>query len=121
MTRQHPRSGQFPQRLSRQRTLRDQANGEQLDHLCLESTWRLNMSARGVTGRPRPLKIEAAEMTGDIDDFADEIKSRDGFGLEGLGGKFRRIDAAQRHLGGPVAFGAIGPDVPLFYRGLDVQ
>jgi hypothetical protein len=30
------------------------------------------------------LKIEAAEMAGDVDDFTDEIKPRDGSGFERL-------------------------------------
>jgi hypothetical protein len=53
------------------------------------------------------LKIEAAEVSGDVDDLADEIEPRHRPRFEGFGGNFRRIDAAQRDLRGAVAFGAV--------------
>ena len=65
--------------------------------------------------RPRPLKIEAAKMAGDVDDFADEIESGDGPAFERLRRKFRGVDAAERDFRGAVAFGAVRPHPPLFY------
>src|ERR1700720_3892457 len=69
---------------------------------------------RGITRRPRPLKIEAAEMAGNVDDFADEIKPGDGPCFEGFRGKPRGIDAPKRHFRGAVTFGSIRPHAPLF-------
>jgi hypothetical protein len=43
--------------------------------------------ARRNSRRPRPLKIEAAEMAGDIDDLADEKKPGDGPRFECFRGK----------------------------------
>src|ERR1700736_4657751 len=47
----------------------------------------LDVAARRMARRPRPLKIEAAKVTGDIDHLADEIKPGHGAGLEGFRGK----------------------------------
>ena len=48
----------------------------------------LEMAACRISGRPGPLKIEAAEVAGDVDDFADEIEPGDGSGFECFRGKF---------------------------------
>ena len=56
--------------------------------------WPLDVTACRVSRGPGPLKIEAAEVTGDVDDLADEIKPGDGPGFEGFRREFRRIDAA---------------------------
>jgi hypothetical protein len=44
----------------------------------------LDVTAGRMSRGPCPLKIEAAEVTGNVDDFADEIKPGNGAGLERL-------------------------------------
>src|SRR5258708_13444145 len=63
-----------------------------------------------------PLKMKAAEVTGDVDDLADKIEPGDGSGFERLRRELRCIDAAQCHLRGAVALGAIRLDAPLLHR-----
>lgn len=68
-------------------------------------TNRLNHLTRGVARRPRPLKVKAAEMTGNIDDFADEINTGNDFRLHRRRRQFIGVDSAERDLRGPIAFG----------------
>ena len=42
----------------------------------------LNILPRRVARGPGPLKVEAAQVAGDVDDFADEIKPRHFLGLK---------------------------------------
>ena len=56
-------------------------------------------------GRPGPLEVEAPEMSRDVDNLANEVESRLDRGFHAARGQVRRIDAAQRHFGSPVAFG----------------
>ena len=47
--------------------------------------WKpLDVTAGRMSRGPCPLEIEAAEMAGDVDDFADEIKPGNRAGLECL-------------------------------------
>ena len=66
------------------------------------------------------MKIEAAEVAGDVDDLADEIKPGDGSGFEGFRGEPRSVDATQRHLRGAIAFGPVRPDAPMLHRRSDL-
>jgi len=56
------------------------------------------------------LKIEAAEVAGDVDDFADEVQARDFSRFHGFAGEFTGVDAAGSDFGFGVAFGACGED-----------
>ena len=53
-----------------------------------------NCIPSGEARGPGPLKVESAEVSGDVDDFADEIKSRHSLTFHGLGGKLVSVDAA---------------------------
>src|ERR1700737_3501889 len=104
-----------PPRLSAASALCSPDSGEKFHHLGLEAlvfggTWAdaepgspaprllsamlvvtlrqpiLDVTARRISRRPGPLKIEAAKVAGDIADFADEIKPGDGSGFEGFRG-----------------------------------
>src|SRR5664279_3714479 len=86
----------------------------------LDQMFTFYLRSIGWAGGSHDRAREAAEMAGDVDDFADEIKPRHGPGLERLRREFRCIDAAQRHFRGAVAFGAIRPDAPLLNRRSDV-
>ena len=55
-------------------------------------------------GGPSPLEIEAAEMSGDIDNFADEEKTRDETRFHGFAGELARVDTACRDFRFFVAF-----------------
>lgn len=61
-----------------------------------------------LTGRPAagpgPLEIIPPQPAGHIHDFTDEVKPRHGLCRHGLAVQGPRIDAAQCHLGGSVAF-----------------
>src|SRR5882724_4565614 len=63
-------------------------------------------------GGPGPLEIEAAEVAGDVDDFADEEEAGDFAGFHGFAGQFGGVDATGRDFGFFVAFGAGGLDLP---------
>src|SRR6185503_6330230 len=56
--------------------------------------------------RPRPLKVETAEMTGDVDRLTDAEEPRNAPRLHRLGGELGSADAACRHLRFGEAFGA---------------
>ena len=66
----------------------------------------LQRSAGRRPGSPRPLEIEATEMAGHVDDFADEKQAGHFSALHGLGGKFVGINAADCDFGFFVAFRA---------------
>src|SRR5690349_15422749 len=72
----------------------------------------LRVLTRRVSGSPSPLKIEAAQLAGDADCFADEIKTGNPLRLHGLGGQVRRIDSAGRHFRFLIAFGSGGHELP---------
>jgi hypothetical protein len=67
---------------------------------------------RRVSRRPSPLKIEAAQVAGDVQHFADEIESWGFPGLEGLRGKLLGIHAADGDFGFFIALGAVRRDSP---------
>src|SRR5208282_5374944 len=69
-------------------------------------------SARRGTGRPGPLEIEATEMAGDVDDFADEKQAGDFAALHGFGGELVGGDTAGGDFGFLVALGSCGRDRP---------
>src|ERR1022692_3019197 len=71
-------------------------------------------------GRPRPLKVMTAQMTRDIDDFADEIETRHALGCHRLRRELPRIDTAQRHLGLVVAERSRWHDRPVVERRSDL-
>ena len=81
----------------------------------------LNVAARRIFRRPRLMKTEVAEMTGDVNNLADEIKPRHGPRSKRLRRTPRYIDAAHRHLRGAVAFGSVRPDAPLLHIGYDTH
>ena len=58
------------------------------------------------------MKIESAEVTGDVDDFADEEQSADFTGFHGFAGQFGRVHTAGGDFGFVVAFGTGGMDGP---------
>jgi len=73
-----------------------------------------------VGGGPGPLEIETAEVAGDVDDFADEIKARDFAGFHRFAGEFAGVDAAGGDFRFGIAFGAggkNGPGVEFFFEG----
>ena len=53
-----------------------------------------------MTRCPGPLEIEAAQVTGDIDGFADEVQSAKGRCLHGPGRQAVGIHTAEGHFGG---------------------
>src|SRR5450755_235295 len=71
-------------------------------------------------GRPRPLKVMAAEVSRDIDDLADEIETRHVLGRHRLRRKLASVDAAQRHLGLVVAERSGWQDGPVIERRSDL-
>ena len=73
---------------------------------------RLHRLPRRPAAGPGPLEIVAAEPAGDVDDLADEIEPRHVARLMRLGVERPRVDAAERHFGGAVAFGAGRLDPP---------
>src|SRR5882757_4732695 len=75
-----------------------------------------DVTARRMPRRARPLKMEAAEMARDINDFADEMEPGDRPRFERFRGKLRGVDATQRHLGSTIALGPVRPDAPLLHR-----
>ena len=73
----------------------------------------------GGTGGPGPLEIVAAEMAGDVDDFADEVEAWDLAGFHGFGVEFVGINASGGDFSLFEAFGAggvDGPGVELFFE-----
>jgi len=73
----------------------------------------------GGGGGPGPLEVEAAEMAGDVDDFADEEKAAEIAGFHGFAGEFASVDAAGGDFGFLVAFGGgggNGPGVELLFE-----
>ena len=58
------------------------------------------------------MKIEAPEVAGDVDDFANEKEAGDFTALHGFGREFVGIDAAGGDFGFLVALGARGKDGP---------
>ncbi len=62
--------------------------------------------------RPRPLEVVAAQPAGDVHHLADEVQAGLRGRLHGLLRQRARVDAAQRHLGLLVAFGAGGRQFP---------
>ena len=69
--------------------------------------------AGGGTAGPGPLEVEAAEVAGDVDDFADEVEARDVAGFHGSGGELVGVDAAGGDFGFLKAFGAVRIDGPV--------
>jgi hypothetical protein len=80
--------------------------GAELPHSKLEG------AAGSGGGGPGPLEIEAAEVAGDVDDFADEEEAWDFAGFHGFAGEVGGVDAAGGDFGFFVAFGAGGADGP---------
>src|SRR5579864_2549594 len=76
-----------------------------VDHLfdCEEQevilTDELKRSSRRRSRSPRPLKVEAAKMSGHIDNFSDEVETRHFAALHCLRGKFVGVDPSGGHLG----------------------
>jgi hypothetical protein len=58
------------------------------------------------------LEVEAAEVAGDVNDFADEEEAGDEGGFHGFTGEFAGVDAAGGDFGFFVAFGGSGRDRP---------
>jgi len=65
------------------------------------------------------LEIETAEVTGDVDDFADEEEAGNFAGFQGFAGEFGGVDAAGGDFGFGVAFGAGGEDGPVVELALE--
>ena len=61
--------------------------------------------ARRESRRPGPLKVETAEVSGDIDHFPDEIQTGNFALLHRPRREFVGSDAPRRHLGLLMAFG----------------
>src|SRR5579884_2381481 len=61
---------------------------------------------------PRPLEVEATEMPGDIDDFSDEVQSRNLARFHGFCRQFVGVDASRGDLCLVVTFGAGRCDRP---------
>jgi len=62
---------------------------------------------------PRPLEVEAAQLSGDIHDLADEIQPRHFIALHGFRRQRARVDAAAGHFGLGVAQRAARGDLPI--------
>ena len=58
------------------------------------------------------MEVEAAEVAGDVDDFADEEEAGDATGFHGFAGEFASVHAAARNFRFFVAFGEGGGDLP---------
>ena len=58
------------------------------------------------------MEIEAAEMSRDVHDFADEIQLRDFFGFKSGGGERPCIDSSPGDLSGAHALGALRRTAP---------
>ena len=80
--------------------------------LLAESACELKGAAGGGGGGPCPLEVEAAQVAGDVDDFADEEEAGDFAGLHGFAGEFVGVDATGGYFGFLKAFGARGADFP---------
>jgi len=80
--------------------------GASLPHSILEG------ATGGGGGGPGPLEIEAAEVAGYVDDFADEEEAGDFAGFHGFAGEFGGVHAAGGDFGFFVAFGAGWADGP---------
>lgn len=63
--------------------------------------------------RPSPLEIIAAQLSGDVQNLADEIKTGDFAALKSFRRYFAGIYPAAGHFGGSEPFGAIWSDVPV--------
>ena len=68
----------------------------------------LQGAAGGGAGGPGPLEVEAAQVAGDVDNFADEEEAGDFARFHGFAGEFVGVDAAGGDFGFFVAFGAGG-------------
>src|SRR5271170_3273260 len=84
----------------------------------------LQSSSRGRARRPGPLKVESAQMPGDIDHLADKKQSLHPFALHRLARKLIGVDAASGYFRFVVTLGARGQHRPtmqlafeLFERG----
>lgn len=66
----------------------------------------LQRSASCSGGGPGPLKVEAPEVTGDINDFADKEQTRHFAGFHGFAGEFAGVHAAGSDFGFFVTFSA---------------
>lgn len=73
---------------------------------------RLERLTGGDGGGPRPLKIEAAQVAGDVDGFSDEEEARDVAGFEGAGVEVGGVDTAGGDLGLLKSFRADGMKLP---------
>jgi len=80
---------------------------------CAQARSGLERAGGGSRGRPGPLKIETAEMAGDVDDFADEEKAGDESGRHGLAGELAGIDTAGGDFGFFVTFGIRRNECPV--------
>ncbi len=58
------------------------------------------------------MEVEAAEVAGDVDDFADEEESGDVAGFHGFAGELASVDTACCDFGFFIAFGSGGSDGP---------
>ena len=79
----------------------------------------LNRVPRRKSRCPSPLKIEAAEVAGHVDDLADEVETWAFARRHGLRGKLGRVHTAGGDLGLFEAFGAGRRDAPSAQRALD--
>lgn len=74
---------------------------------------RLKGAGGGGGGGPSPLEIEAAELTGDVDNFADEEQAGDEARFHGFTRKLAGVDAASGDFGFGVTFGIGWTDGPV--------
>jgi len=77
-------------------------------------------TARGCARGPRPLEVEAAQVPGNIDDFADEKQPRDFSGLHRLAGKFFGVHATGGDFGFFVPFGIRRRESPFVNFALEI-
>ena len=80
----------------------------------------LQRSSRRCARGPGPLEVEAAEVAGDVDDFADEEQAGNFAAFHGFGGEFVGVDAAAGDFGFFVAFGACGHEAPGMHLLLEI-
>src|SRR5208337_4660552 len=72
----------------------------------------LHGAAGGGCGGPGPLEVEAAEVAGDVNDFADEEEAGDFARFHGFAGEFVGVNAADGDFGFVEAFGGGGSEGP---------
>src|SRR5271157_5347709 len=75
----------------------------------------LHGAAGGGCGGPGPLEVEAAEVAGDVNDFADEEETGNFAGLHGFAGEFVGVYAADGDFGLLKAFSSCGCEGPSLY------